>query len=222
MKTPLFLKKLKIKFKVQSDSKLASLIGVSPNTISAWKKGKEISETQAVNIIRKAADSAIENAIHHSVQPLVEMYAIEATDSRQGVNSEIISTDKSETYNNDLRKNLEQSKGIYFFYNSEGKVIYVGKTSKQNLWKEINSAFNRHRETQKVYLVNHPTTRGTFSPAHEKSRKMRKTNVYLYDLAVYFSAYKIHPHLISNIEALLIRALPNDLSNAKIESFKWE
>jgi len=222
MKPPLFLQKLKSKLKVDSDRKLATIIGVNPNTISAWKKGKKISEAQAVNIIKKSSESAIEEAMSHSIQPLVEMYPIEETESKQGANSEIISTGKDEEYNRDLRKSLAESKGIYFYYNSEGKVIYVGKTSKQNLWKEMNLAYNRHRETQKVYLVNHPYTRGTFSPAHEKSRTMRKTKVYLYDLAVYFSAYKIHKSLISNVEALLIRALPNDLSNAKIESFKWE
>jgi hypothetical protein len=41
----------------------------------------------------------------------------------------------------------------------------------------------------------------------------------LYDLAAYFSAYEVLPEMVDDLEALLIRAFPNDMLNYKMEKF---
>ena len=60
-----------------------------------------------------------------------------------------------------------------------------------------------------------------FIPAYEKLRTLKKTNVYLSGIASYFSAYKIDECLIDNIEAFLIRTFANDLTNVRMEKFKF-
>jgi len=41
----------------------------------------------------------------------------------------------------------------------------------------------------------------------------------LHELAAYFSAYEVHPLMISNLESLVIRSFANDLLNKKMEHF---
>ena len=55
----------------------------------------------------------------------------------------------------------------------------------------MNSAFNRRRETQNVYRVQHPRRRQKFVSAIEKPRQPKQQQVLLHDLAAYFSAYKL-------------------------------
>lgn len=121
-------------------------------------------------------------------------------------------------HDSDLRDYLKRKKGIYIFYDSQGKPLYVGKAKKQNLWSEMNNAFNRDRETQKIRFVSHPTNDVKFVPASIKKRAIRLQHIWLHDMASYFSAYEVENNLIDNAEALLIRAFSNGLLNAKIEN----
>ena len=41
----------------------------------------------------------------------------------------------------------------------------------------------------------------------------------LHDLAAYFSAFHVEDAMIDDVEALLVRAFPNDLLNSKMERF---
>lgn len=217
------LSKLKQKFGVETDNELAAKTGIALNTLANWKRSSEsITEQQVANLLSKAVNVGQEYALNSAIKPIVEFYPISHTDSRQGANYEIIPTNKHENpYDRQLRTYLEQSCGLYIYYDSVGKVIYVGKAEKQNLWKEMNLAFNRKRASQTIVAVEH-SGKGDFSPAHEGKRKMKEMNVYLYDIAVYFSAYQVTPLLISNLEAFLIRALPNDLNNERLETFKYD
>ncbi|MGC9129250.1 MAG: hypothetical protein ACP5GA_11060, partial [Acidithiobacillus sp.] len=95
-----------------------------------------------------------------------------------------------------------------------------GKTESQNIWKEMTNAFNRERSNHQVFLVNHPSTGESFLPAHENLLQPKKQTVRLYQTAVFFSAYEISQPLIPKLEALLVRAFCNTLSNKKMEKFK--
>ena len=88
------------------------------------------------------------------------------------------------------------------------------------LWREMNLAFNRSRATQSIKLVNHPKLNFAYRTAAEKDRQIRNTNLKLHDLAAYFSAFEVEDSMISNVEALLVRAFPNDLLNSKMERFE--
>lgn len=219
MNAKILLEKLKKKFGLNSDKELAEKSGITPNTISQWKtKPHGLNETMIANLICKAVDRGGDIALQNGIMPIVEFYPIEHTQNR--VKWEVLPTDKTDNpYEHQMRTILKESEGIYLFYNSAGKVLYAGKTVSQNIWKEMNDAFNRKRKAQTAFFVNH-TGRGDFIPAHEKQKKLVEKKVYLHDIAYYFSAYKVHPALISNLEAFLIRAFPNDLSNKRMEPFK--
>lgn len=95
---------------------------------------------------------AEKRAVKNAVRPIVELCAIEKITSRQEANWEIIPSTKAKYPRQyELRQYLEGAKGIYFFYDSGGKILYTGKTEKQTLWKEMNNAFNRERQAHKVY-----------------------------------------------------------------------
>jgi hypothetical protein len=81
-------------------------------------------------------------------------------------------------------------------------------------------AFNGGRKGQLLWRANHPEIGQDFEPAHQRQRPIRKCNVYLCDIAFYFSAYKVDASLINNVEALMIRAFANELTNVRIETFK--
>ena len=220
MQARILLEKLKKKFGLYTDKDLANRTGISTATIQQWKaKENGITETIVANLLHKAVERGGEIALQNGIQPIVEFYPIDCAESKRGAKWEILPSNSHENpYESQLKAELRKSKGIYIFYNSTGHALYAGKTLNQDLWKEINLAFNRTRSAQRAFLVNHPS-KGNFIPAHEKSRKLAEQSVYLHDIATYFSAYCVHESLINNLEAFLIRAFPNDLSNVRMENF---
>lgn len=150
-------------------------------------------------------EACLKQAIRQAIRPIGEFLPVESSKTER---STIVPIGK----NKDLQTRLKESKGLYLFYNSGGKVIYVGKTERRNLWDEIDSVFNSRRSRQKIKA---------FKPAFEEQGKRKKIPVRLFDIAAYFSAYSVHPSLIGNLETFLIRALPNNVVNIKIERFKY-
>jgi len=176
------------------------------------KKLIGVSEIHA--IIKKSRDHFAENAI----RPLVEFYPLNKKESKGGSSYELLNVTKnSDTRENKLKTELEERNGIYLFYNSQGQVIYVGKARDQGLWNEMKSAFNRERTDQEVYKVNHPTTGSDFDLTYLKPRQIVRQSVKLHDIAAYFSAYQVEAALIDHMEAAIIRMIPNDCLNVKIE-----
>lgn len=212
---------LKQQFDVKTDVELSKVSGISIATINKWKSNSaELTPRQIGNLVSKARKKEAEVCISKAIQPIVEYFALDHTNSRGGANWELIPSKDGK--GKKVRQELESSKGIYIFYNSQCEAIYLGKAKKQNLWKEMNLAFNRDRSTQIVWTVHHPERGQEFTPAHQKLRPLKKTQVYLADIATYFSAYKIDNYLIDNLEALMIRGFANDLTNVRMEKFKFE
>ena len=205
---------------LRSDSALASLIGLTPGRISQMRSGKRnLTARQLAGYIQKAEERGRRLAYSDPIRPIVEMYPINAVLSKQEAKWELLATGKKNPRNQALREHLEAAQGLYMLYDSQGCVIYAGKTAKLGIWKEMTSAFNRERTNHQAFFVSHPTTGSTFSPAWKTPRQPNKRIVYLHDTAHYFSAYEIAPELIPNLEALVIRAFCNSLSNKKMEKF---
>ncbi|WP_415890790.1 hypothetical protein ACMXYV_05620 [Neptuniibacter sp. SY11_33] len=202
---------------------LAALTGLKLATLTKVAAGeRELKEKQIVSMIVNSMKKHSEISISNSIKPIVEFFEIDHAESKRGAYWEILPTTINGNSRYDqIRKKLNSSQGIYFFYNSAGKVIYAGKTETQGLWKEMKNAFNRDRASQNVYLAEHPT-RGIFYPASEKPVQIKKSNVYLHDLAFYFSAYEVDPSLIHNLEAFIVRTIPNDITNTRMEKFKYQ
>jgi len=181
-------------------------------------KFSRIDPRQIGNLVSKARKRESESCITAAIQPIVEYFELDHSESKQGANWELIPSEDGR--GKKIRKELEASKGIYIFYNSQYEAIYLGKAKKQNLWKEMNLAFNRDRSAQVVWTINHPDKGQDFTPAYLKLRPLQKIKVILSDIASYFSAYKVDTGLIDNLEALMIRGFANDLTNVRMEKFK--
>jgi hypothetical protein len=222
-----FIDEIKTRKEFSSDDKVADFLGLTQGRISQLRtQKKDMTARQLVSYIQKAVKKAEDRGCQAAltdpvpIKPIVEMYPIEPTLSALERRWKLLPTEQSDRRNQAIRSILESSKGIYFFYDSQGCAIYAGKTESLNLWREMNSAFNRRRPNHQIFRIQHPASGTAFSPAWETPIQPRKTVVYLYETACYFSAYSIaHPALISKLEALVIRAFCNNLSNTRMETF---
>ena len=156
------------------------------------------------------------------IEAIVEYLPISHSDSARGAKwelfSEAISDGTSNHYLSEIKSLMQISSGIYIFYDSLGRAIYVGKADKLSLWKEANDAFNRdRREHQQMWLVNHPERNVS---KVIRNRKIVRTDVVLSEIATYFSAYIVETKHIGTMEAFLIRAFVNNLMNKRIETFR--
>ena len=155
------------------------------------------------------------------IKPIVEFMEIEWTQSKGLANWEIFTENNGDygidKYKNGIKIRLKKEKGIYVFYDSRGKAIYVGKTENQTLWKEIKNAYNRNRDDhQKIRLVKHPVNNIDYN---ESPRKIQEMSFQIHEVAFFFSAYSVSPETeINKIEALMIRSFANDLLNKKMET----
>lgn len=221
MKAKPLLNSLAKKLKTTSQASLASALGVTAQTLHNWStRNTTLTATQLANAISKSNTAAVRKSQLRTIQPIVEFYEIDPCETKQGASWQILGTGKeSNSYRNGLRASLESCNGVYIFYDSRGKALYAGKAKDQSLWKEMNLAFNRDRELQKISLTHHPDRNQKFLPGHEKLRQPKKTQLALSDLASYFSAYMIEYGMIDDLEALLVRGFANDLLNAKMETF---
>lgn len=221
MKAKPLLEALSKKLKTSSQGSLASALGVSVQTLHNWKnRNASLTPSQIANAISKSNIAAVKKSQLGTIQPIVEFFGIDACETKQGASWQLFNTgNSSNSYLIGLRENLEKSNGVYIFYDSRGKALYAGKAKTQSLWKEMNLAFNRDRELQKISMTHHPDRNQKFQPGHEKLRQPKKTQLPLCDLAGYFSAYKIDAGMIDDLEALLVRGFANDLLNAKMETF---
>lgn len=221
MKAEQLLTALAKKLKTSSQANLAVALGVSTQTLHNWRsKNSSLTAAQLANAISKSNSAAVRLSQLKTIQPIVEFYEVDPCETKRGASWQIIDTGKgSNSYRKGLRAALEQANGVYLFYDSRGKALYAGKAKEQSLWKEMNLAFNRDRDVQKISLTHHPDRNQEFRTGSEKLRQPRKTKLQLADLACYFSAYKIDPGMIDDLEALLVRGFANDLLNAKMETF---
>ncbi len=212
---------LRKRFDEPNNKLLADHLGLSYATLQQWHADpRELTPRQVVNIIEKAKDKGATETHLLGVRPIAEYYPIEAAISQQGAKWELFNAEESGNKRQEgLKEMLQESYGVYVFYDSRGSAIYVGKAKEQSLWNEMKSAFNRDRKTQKLRLVSHLTTGTGYKPAYETPRDIVQTHLLLSDLAAYFSAYDVAKDMINNIEALLVRVYANGLLNARMEKF---
>jgi ribosomal protein S8 len=211
---------------VNKDTELAARLGVTPAMITHWNNRPSLTSKQFASLLRKAFIAAAKKLQTTAVRPIVEFYPIQRCDSKQAANYELFSAsgdDENEhPFKVGLKDDLSKSNGVYVFFDSRGNAIYAGKT-RQNLWKEMNLAFNRKRgAVQKIKRVSYPERRVEYKTAERKSRAIKNMEVPIHELASYFSAYQVIDGMIDEIEALLIRSFANDLINIKMERFKQQ
>ena len=226
VKTAELLRHLNKKLDKQRDGPMVEVLGVNATTLSTWRgDGVKLSALQVANLVMKARRQAKEHLRQSAIKPIVEFFPIEATYLGAAEKSLVVFDIKNNPgkHRLGLYDALVKAKsGLYIFYDTRGKALYAGQTKKQNIWKEMNLAFNRPRSTQVMTLVKHPTRDVEFRAANEKVRQPTDQRLRLHDLAAYFSAYEVVEEMVDDLEALLVRAFPNDLLNFKMEKFGKE
>lgn len=207
--------KLKERSEHKTDIGLAKYLGINQPSLTGWRRNG-VSELKLANAFASTRKQAVKEACANSIRPIVEIYPIE---NGQKLTDNPIVFEADGKYKEGLRDALKtQKSGVYVFYDTRGKALYTGKT-KVGLWNEINLAFRRKRPGQDITLVYHPLNNVEFKAASEKTRQPHEVNMYLYELAAYFSAYAVHEGMVDAVEALLIRAFPNDTFNVRMEKF---
>ena len=142
--------------------------------------------------------------MQNPIWPIVMMFPLPEGEPPKGKNKQLL--DKKE--HPELHRHLVEENGIYVFYDSSGRCVYLGKT-KNTLWQRARFSLN-NREIPLV-LAN---------PGDQ--RQVKKNSVPLYKVAAYFSAYGVEPdNLIDFFESLLVTAFPNDLHNVQMPKGIW-
>ena len=205
----------------KTDNDVANYLGTKPAQIASWRTKKRAKKRAITNLqIAGLFERSRKEALRTAIRPIVEFYPIVRVRSRQKGQWELFTTDKGAPRPaRGLRAALDNSCGVYVFYDTRGRALYAGKTENRTLWKEMKSAFNRDRGRQELFRVRHPGRNQEFVSASKRPRNIRQTSVVLADMAAYFSAYEVAPDMIGAIETLLIRAFANDLLNTKMEAF---
>ncbi|AUA58284.1 Uncharacterised protein [Achromobacter spanius] len=211
---------LRGKLDVGTNGRFSQELGISVGTVNNWLKYGLTGRKLADGLL-KSRQRAVKSAHECAIMPVVEYFQLSAHRRSSNGVAELFPTRAPDSTKAllGLKSVLENSHGIYVFYDSRGRALYVGKAQRQSLWKEMNLAFNRDRDTtQRVYRVQHPE-RGDFKTSDEYARQVKLTRRHLSHLATYFSAYKVDDALINELEALLVRSFANDLLNVKMERF---
>jgi hypothetical protein len=195
------------KLRKEKGNELVSELGFSSTYIYKLMSEK-LTAKQLANLIHKSRAKYSKD----SIKPIIEFYRINKKKNRK--NWELFSTKTNREIS--IKERLKNEIGIYVFYDSQGKALYVGK-SDANLWDEIKSAFNRYRLKQTLFTVKHPQRDQKINWDAEPKRQIKLSNFFLHEIAEYFSAYKIGKEIVPVVEAAFIRLLPNDLYNKKIE-----
>jgi hypothetical protein len=208
-----------------TDRQIADYLGITMQALANWRGSDEITVRQMVGLVSRVKEKAIDRTEREAVRPVVEFFRLALVPSRGGDRQEIFGVRDENgvehPYLKGLRSELEEHSGVYLFYDSRGRALYAGKARYQSLWKEINLAFNRDRQVQKIRRVDHPERRQDFRTSDEIRRQIKLRAVPLHELATYVSAYAVANGLINSVEAMLIRGFPNDLLNARMENLNW-
>ena len=178
-------------------NQLANRLGVAAAKVQSWENAKSLSKTVVKNVIAAVRNAAIRTAI----EPIMEFHAL---NHLHGHDKDTL---LKKIDNKVICERLKDSTGIYSFYDSNGRIIYVGKTEKNTLMAEMTQAFNLSRPNYSRKLA-------------DKNGKFGTNQLSIRDTAEFVSAYKVDEHAIGNVEAFLTRMMPNDIVNKKTENFK--
>lgn len=111
---------------------------------------------------------------------------------------------------------LMEKCGLYIFYDSLTKPLYVGITNSQPIFNRACQSYSAQRNRNGAILtVKHPSNNTRYDPS--RPRRLHRTGFCLADVAEYFSAYRVDEESLPGLEAFAIRAFGATLLNTKME-----
>lgn len=200
----------------RGDEALADALGCTTQAVARWRDSPSLTTRQVVSMVVGRGKAATAQVAQHSLYAIVEFFPV--TPVRRGARGTVDLFDATQDdYRRGLRKVLDQTSGVYVFYDSRGRALYVGKAQRQSLWRELRSALNRSRGGQTLTRVVHDTS-APFELDRDSKRALVSRQVPLAELAAYFTAWEVDPVvMIPQVEALLIRSFANDTLNVRME-----
>lgn len=205
-----------------SSQDLCNHLGLTPYLLKQYRGYEALTPKQVTGLLDRFAGAAELRLKDRAVVPIVEFFELEKTDSAQA-RSFLLFPVKDEDgierkFATGLRQRLMATRGVYIFQDSRGRAIYAGKAEAQDLWTEMNNAYNRGREAvQFIKKADHPVWKGKYRDASTSGKQIVKRSVELHELAAYVSVYEVAEGMIGKVEALIVRAFANDLLNIRME-----
>ena len=201
-----------------SDHAIAQDIGISTPALNNFRSGVATTQDKTVNKLLSWYSMS-------AIRRIIEFYPIKYDENYE--KRQFMFLDKDKESDKYVEKTLRETRGgIYIFYDSYGQALYVGKTN-GILITEIIQQFEKIKI--EIYLTDPPpnTTHKPLSKQKKQklsSKQIKKRDHYpLYNCATYLSVYHItQPALIHNLEALLIRAFPNNIINKQMAKFQYK
>ena len=175
-----------------TQAQIAKALRVSVGTVHNWTNGGEPNKTN----LKKLLDLFKNHQASTLIRPLLEFQEIEPYTSGGSW-----SFSRNATTITALKTKLDGKKGVYVFYDSSGKAIYLGKTE-ASLFIEAK---------QRLAAV---PNRAIYLPIAAKVGAVGNRTQFI-------SAYEVSiPAAIKNLETFMLRAFTNDLSNKNGGHFK--
>ena len=177
-------------------------------SLSNYRNGKvAISKKQFQNLLGKHSSKIF--------NPIVEF--LECSPYKKGTSWKLFKDDdKKEKSICELLSNESSAKvGVYAMYDSSGRILYFGKTN-SGLYREITQRLGAavHRD---IALVK----KDGFKHVGTPGKQSKPGAIRVGEMTRYISAIEVlAPEAISNIETFVLRLIPNDDVNYKIENYE--
>lgn len=208
--------------KKPSAQDLCEHLGLTSYLLAQYRGYEELTPKQVTGLLERFATAAESRLKDRAVVPIVEFFELQRTDTKQAKSFLLFPVKDDEgrelKFATGLRQRLMGARGVYVFQDSRGRAIYAGKAEAQDLWTEMNNAYNRGREAvQFIKKADHPVWKGQYRDASTSGKQIVKRSVELHELAAYVSVYEVAEGMIGKVEALVVRAFANDLLNIRME-----
>jgi len=182
------------KYHLERQYQRAAFLDVNPANYANWLNNNTYGQTATRNMILKFSEKIERKSSEKLIIPIYEFKRIKP---RKNGRSHVLH-DEPEIQER-FRTALQGKKGLYSFYDSSGKLLYIGK-SETDLFREISQQLGRQHS---IWLEN-----------------FREGKIHHYESAYYLSAYEIkNPAFIDDLETLAIRISYNDGTNIDPGSF---
>jgi transcriptional regulator with XRE-family HTH domain len=173
---------------------IANSLETTRENVAQWSSGN-------TQITQQTIQKILKQAVPIRITTLLEM---EKVDPLKPNKKWYFFGDSSNKKREKIINQIKNKRGVYFYFDSTGRLTYAGKADKTPLDKEVEGRLSQQTKSGRILY----------------GEKMKKKVVLDQgEIARYISAYEVSPReLIPLVEALIIRITANSQYNKKLES----